>query len=747
MVTIRTMKNGQSVSLDFDELFMSLGTPYIIFDATDPDHTIIEENEAHAKMAMVRRNDVIGKKLLDAFPDTSEQYIKTGKSELIESIRRVIKTGDPDVMPLFAYDIKDKKGEFKEKYWEVRHSPLYDGKKIIAVVQQTKDITEAVLTERKLSEAQDQLDRALAYNAVGTWLWDIKNDKVLADKNSAKLFGLSSDGQPVEAPIEAFTEAIHPEDKQRVQDEIQRAVKKRSAYESEYRIYDADGVLRWLLARGHVEVDEKNQPARFPGLVVDITERKQTERKLQLLAEANTQFPASYGYRQTLDAITSKLVPDFADWCAIDLLENGAIETVNVAHKDPKKVKWALQLRKEFGPTDLNAPTGSAWVIRTGKVEHVPVITDEMLVAAVEDKEQLKLLRAVGMSSAVTAPLKIDGKSIGAITFISTDPQRHYGTNDVEIAKGLANRAALAVYNANLFEEAHKEIAERKKLQKELEELNSALEDRVKKRTEELEKTNKGLEREIKHRHQVEVELQEYSKSLSRSNQELQDFAYVASHDLQEPLRKIRAFGDILLAEYSEGLGDGKEYLVRMQNAASRMSTLIQDLLAFSRVTTRAQVTEPIDLGKIVREVIVDLEWRIQDLEGVVEIGELPIISADATHMRQLFQNLIGNALKFHRPNVPPVVSISLDKATDPTMYTIFVKDNGIGFDERYLDRIFSVFQRLHGKDEYEGTGIGLAVVRKIVERYGGTITATSTKNVGSIFKVSFPKALEETNE
>lgn len=738
------MKNGQSVSLDFDQLFMSLGTPYIIFDATDPDHTIIEENEAHAEMAMVRRQDVIGQKLLDAFPDTSEQYRKTGKSELIESIRRVIKTGKPDIMPLFAYDIKDKKGEFKEKYWEIKHSPLYEGKKIIAVVQQTKDITDAVITERKLNEAQDQLDRALAYNAVGTWLWDIKKDTVLADKNSAKLFGLSSNGMPVEAPSEAFMKAIHPEDKKRIEDEIQKAIKKGTAYESEYRMYDADGTLRWLLARGNVEVDEKNKPVRFPGLVVDITERKQTERKLQLLAEANTQFPASYGYRQTLDAITSKLVPDFADWCAIDLLENGVIETVNVAHKDPKKVKWAKQLRKKFGPTDLNAPSGSAWVIRTGKVEHVPVITDEMLVAVVEDKEQLKLLRAVGMSSAITAPLKIDGKSIGAITFISTDPKRHYGTNDVEIAKGLANRAALAVYNANLFEEAHNEIKQRKELQKELEELNSALESRVKKRTEELEKTNKGLEREIKHRHKVEVELQEYSKNLSRSNQELQDFAYVASHDLQEPLRKIRAFGDILLAEYSAQIGDGKEYLVRMQNAASRMSTLIQDLLAFSRVSTREQVTEPVNLAKVVSEVVVDLEWRIEELNGVVEIGELPVISADPTHMRQLFQNLIGNALKFHRPEASPVVTVSLGESIEPDMYTIYVKDNGIGFDERYLDRIFSVFQRLHGKEQYEGTGIGLAVVRKIVERYGGTITATSTKNVGSTFKASFPKALEE---
>lgn len=744
VVVEKSTRTVDSLSVDFKKLFMSLRTAYMIFDV-DPDCTILEENEAHAAIGMVNREDVIGRKLLDAFPDTSEKYKKTGKSDLIESIRKVARTGEIDVLPVFGYDIKDRSGELQQKFWEVSHSPIYQGNKVIAVIQQSKDISQNVIAEKKLAQAQDQLAQALAYNAVGTWLWDIKNDVVLADKNSAKLFGLSNDGKPVEAPIEKFIDAIHRDDQKRVQKEIQAAVKNKSAYESEYRIYDAEGMPRWLLARGHVELDEKGVPTRFPGLVVDITERKQTERKLQILAEANTQFPASYGSRQILDAIISKLVPDVADWCAIDLLEDGMIQPVIVAHKDPEKVKWAQQLREEFGPADLDAPNGSAWVIRTGKVEHVPVITDEMLVGAAQDKEQLKLLRAVGMTSVITAPLKIDGKAIGAITFISTDPQRHYGANDVEIAKGLANRAALAVYNANLFEEAHTEIRERKKLQKQLEELNTALEDRVKKRTVELEKTNAGLEREIKRRQEIEAELQEYSKSLSRSNQELQDFAYVASHDLQEPLRKIRAFGDILETEYSEQLGEGSEYLVRMQNAASRMSTLIQDLLQFSRVTTREQVMEPIDLRKIVDEVTVDLEWRIEELDGKVEIGELPTVMADSTHMRQLFQNLIGNALKFHRPDVPPVVSVCLGESDDPEMYTIYVKDNGIGFDERYLDRIFSVFQRLHGKDEYEGTGIGLAVVRKIVERYNGTITATSKKNVGSTFKVSFPKALEES--
>lgn len=724
---------------DFEQVFMSLGTAYIIF-ANDPDYTIIDENPAHAEVAMVKREDVIGKKLLDAFPDTSEEYLKTGKSELVESIRRVIKTGKNDVMPVLAYDIRGHDGKYQRKFWEVTHSPIFEGKKVAAVMQQTKDISRSIIAQQELEKTQDQLAQALAYSAVATWLWDIKNDIVIADKNSARIFGLSRGDEPVEAPIAEFIRAIHPNDVIRVQKEINAAVKTLTPFESEYRIFDIDGNLRWLLARGQVELDADGEAARFPGLVVDITERKQTEQKLHILAEANTQFPASYGSYQILEAITGMLVPEVADWCAIDLIEDGKIEQVIVTHKDPEKIQWAQKLRKEFGPIDMNAKSGTPWVIRTGSVEHAAEITDEMLVSAAKNKEQLKLLRMVGMTSVITAPLIIDGKGIGAITFISTDPQRHYGASDVEIAKGLANRAALAVYNARLFSEARTEIQERKKLQKQLEDFNAELEGRVKTRTKELEQTNKGLEREIKRRQKVEAELQEYSKNLARSNQELQDFAYVASHDLQEPLRKIRAFGDIVRAEYGNDLGEGTEYLERMQNAASRMTTLIQDLLAFSRVSTRERVTESIDLNKIVRDVVVDLEWRIEELDGTVEVGDLPVVVADGTHMRQIFQNLIGNALKFHRADVAPVVKLSVCESDDPAMFTVCVEDNGIGFDERYLDRIFSVFQRLHGKDEYEGTGIGLAVVRKIVEQYGGTITATSKKNVGSIFKVSFPK-------
>lgn len=180
-----------------------------------------------------------------------------------------------------------------------------------------------------------------------------------------------------------------------------------------------------------------------------------------------------------------------------------------------------------------------------------------------------------------------------------------------------------------------------------------------------------------------------------------------------------------------------------MRNAASRMQILINDLLTFSRVTTKALPFSQINLTVIAKEVVVDLETLVKATEGTIEIAELPLIEADPLQMRQLLQNLIGNALKFHRIGIPPRVRISaevrVDPQTDEEQCLLMVEDNGIGFDEKYLDRIFIVFQRLHGRGEYEGTGIGLAVVRKIVERHRGTITARSTVGNGSTFLVTLP--------
>jgi light-regulated signal transduction histidine kinase (bacteriophytochrome) len=236
------------------------------------------------------------------------------------------------------------------------------------------------------------------------------------------------------------------------------------------------------------------------------------------------------------------------------------------------------------------------------------------------------------------------------------------------------------------------------------------------------------------------IKLRSYATRLERSNRELETFASVASHDLQEPLRKIRAFGDRLASKYGAQLKpEARDYLERMCGAAARMQALIENLLTLSRVTTKAQPFVAVDLGSVARDVLSDLESRIAQTGGRVEVGELPSLVADATQMHQLFQNLLVNAMKFHRAGVPPVVQVSARALPDSERFELEVKDNGIGFEPQYAERIFGMFQRLHGRSEFEGTGIGLAICRKIVERHDGTVVASGVPGEGALFTVTLP--------
>jgi signal transduction histidine kinase len=270
----------------------------------------------------------------------------------------------------------------------------------------------------------------------------------------------------------------------------------------------------------------------------------------------------------------------------------------------------------------------------------------------------------------------------------------------------------------------------------------AVLEQRVVERTEELAATNARLVEEATQRQLASEAMELMNARLQISNRELQDFASVASHDLQEPLRKVQAFGDRLRTKSAAQLGpEGLDYVERMLNAAARMKTLINDLLTFARVTSRAQPFVPVDLYAVAEQVVSDLETRVEQSGGKVNISPLPQIDADVTQMRQVLQNLIGNALKFSKAGQSPQVDVWADVAGEgeSAVVKLHVRDNGIGFDEKYTDRIFTVFQRLHGRQEYEGTGIGLAVCRKIAERHRGTITASSKPGEGATFTVTLP--------
>lgn len=295
----------------------------------------------------------------------------------------------------------------------------------------------------------------------------------------------------------------------------------------------------------------------------------------------------------------------------------------------------------------------------------------------------------------------------------------------VSLAAAAVLGMALVLFTGSLI---LRYLEERRRSEEALQKAHDELEIRVQERTADLATANERLRR--------------FTQELERSNRELQDFAFVASHDLQEPLRKIQAFGDRLRSKHGAALGtEGLDYLERMQRAAQRMHILINDLLTFSRVTSKAQPFVTVDLNDILRGVLSDLEIRIQQTGATVEAGVLPVLEADPLQMRQLLQNLVGNALKFHAPGASPLVRVGGAVGRDGGVprARLTVEDNGIGFDEKYLDRIFTPFQRLHGRTEYEGTGMGLAVCRRIVERHNGTLMAESEPGRGARFIVILP--------
>ena len=265
-----------------------------------------------------------------------------------------------------------------------------------------------------------------------------------------------------------------------------------------------------------------------------------------------------------------------------------------------------------------------------------------------------------------------------------------------------------------------------------------------------------GSVRDITEQHNIEQDLKNKVEELNHSNRELEEFAFIASHDLQEPLRKITTFSDRLTDKYKDVLsGDGLMYLSRMIASAENMRSLINDLLEFSRITKTQQPFESVNLNLVLKQVQTDLELIIEESGTEIISHSLPQLEAISTQMKQLFTNIVGNAIKFHKPGIAPIINIETNRLSEDdkfrfdlhqscAYYKITVSDNGIGFEDEYATRIFQVFQRLHGKSEYPGSGIGLAICKKILEYHHGLIFAENVPGVGARFTFIIPEQQEK---
>jgi light-regulated signal transduction histidine kinase (bacteriophytochrome) len=283
----------------------------------------------------------------------------------------------------------------------------------------------------------------------------------------------------------------------------------------------------------------------------------------------------------------------------------------------------------------------------------------------------------------------------------------------------LASQAALAIHNALLYEESRQQATE----------LAIA--------TEKLDASRRALEQDIGERKRAEEVLARQAEELARSNAELEQFAYVASHDLQEPLRMVASYTQLLAKRYRGKLdADADEIMGYAIDGATRMQRLIHDLLMYSRVGTQGNDFELTNCEVVLDSALANLEMAIEESEAVVTRDPLPTVFADSTQLIQLFQNLLSNAIKFHGLNAP-AVSVKAEQRGNEWRFS--VRDNGIGLEPHYAERIFAIFQRLHSRSDYPGTGIGLAVCKKIVERHGGRIWVESEPGNGATFCFTIP--------
>lgn len=505
----------------------------------------------------------------------------------------------------------------------------------------------------------------------------------------------------------------------------------------------------------------KDGKRTFTGIIRDITARKRSERHTALQHAVTTIVSEAPSLEAAAPDITramgEKLGWDFAAmWVADD--ETDTLRCLETWHAEKGDDLAAFSAKtRQITFSRGSGLLGHVW--ESGK----PAVVEDVL----NERDFLRraLAEEHSIRSATVFPIQMADQISGVFELLTREPvaldEELMGTMlaiGQQVGQFIKRKRAEEELRAS--EREYRVLAaELAKLNRERAEQNELLEVKVAERTAALQEANSILTREIDERRKAEQLLQKLTVELERSNRELQDFASVASHDLQEPLRKIQAFGDRLQARFAPELTDeARDYIQRMQTSASRMKNLINDLLVFSRVTTMARPFHPVNLDIVVRNLLNDLEVRLSQTKGRVEIGKLPTIEADPVQMHQLFLNLIANSLKFHQPGLPPIVEVRWIETNGPNprqqhsaagdnLCTIVINDNGIGFDEKYLDRIFTPFQRLHARGEYEGTGMGLAICRKIVERHGGTITARSVPSEGTRFIVNLPFKQEVAKE
>lgn len=597
-----------------------------------------------------KREDVIGKRLVDAFPELKDQkYMDLLNSVFNSGVTHSEKE---------SFVIVKSNDKVREFYLDFEYAPIFelDGK-INAIMITANDVTDNVAARKKVEIAEERLRLATESTGIATWELDLVNQNFVHSRRMAEIFGFEISAT---ISVQQIDTMFHPDDEDRVA-KAREVAKLKGLYNHEARIIKSDGSITWIRTQGKIYFNEKRAPYRIIGTTQDINDEialqqvlVESEAKFRLLADTIPQHIWTADPQGTIFYF-NQFVFSYSGLSINELEKDGWMQIVHPEDREENVKHWMESIA-----------TGNDFL-------------QEHRFRKEDGTYRWQLSRAV--------PQRDEDGKIMMWVGTSTDIQ-----------------------DQKMFtEELEKSVTER---------------------TSEINQKNDDLE---------------------KMNKELQSFAYISSHDLQEPLRKIQIFASQIISKEAENLSAaGLEKFDRIRISANRMQTLIQDLLVYSRASFQERILEHTTLDAVIAEVTEDLSEELLEKNAEIHVLHSCEIQIITLQFRQLLFNLISNSLKFTRENTPPIVLINSKIALGSTFENkllipdqlychISVRDNGVGFSQEYHEKIFEVFQRLHAKEQFAGTGIGLAIVKKIVENHNGFISASSVLNEGAQFDVYIP--------
>ncbi len=648
--------------------------------------------------------------------------------------------------------------------------PHYDEQEnFVGYIGSVVNINKRKLAEQALEETSKRLQIATTAAQVGIWSWNVKANKLDWTSIHKRMWGY--DEQRTDLTYEDWHKLILPGDKEQAFEKVEMALRQHTQYDANYRIKRAnDGTIRWIRSLGQYFYDEKGHTETLTGVSMDVTGQKlaeerirESEERFRTLADqtpmwvwiVDENLEVTYTNKELLRYIGLSHYSELSRQVYDKFVHPDDIEQLHKVLNDAAKKQKPFTIEYRV----KNAATGKyEWILKKAVPRFEQNRFTGFIGTALNINQQKKQLSALIESEkrfrtlAETLPQLVwitDAK--GAQIYASSRWQEYTGFKPVgmesweqivhpddlqaisqiwqhSLKTGEVYRGEVRLKNKTgeyRWHSVHGEpiLNEKGNITKWI----GAFSDINDQKT-----LSKKLEKLVSDR----------TKELQRSNEDLQQFAHVASHDLKEPVRKIKTFVGRLRDEMSEQLDErGKLYINRTLNAADRMIVMIDGVLTYSTISALEEIYEPVNLNEILKSVEVDLELVIQQKGATIRYSNLPTLEGAPILLHQLFYNLVNNSLKFTKPDIPPVISLSSEMIwkDDKEFARIVLQDNGIGFEQEYADQIFGTFTRLHPKDRYEGSGLGLALCKNIVERHRGTITAHGIPNEGATFEIILP--------